>query len=64
MLGQPKYSATLPVNQETGLTVSASMLADGVYRLSVVVTFLTLATPPTLVAMTAFAEGPAIQVMP
>ncbi|MEU8363710.1 hypothetical protein AB0C27_47585 [Nonomuraea sp. NPDC048882] len=64
VLGQPKYSATLPVNQETGLTVSASMLADGVYRLSAVVTFLTLATPPTLVAMTAFAEGPAIQVMP
>ncbi|GAA1691701.1 hypothetical protein GCM10009733_104820 [Nonomuraea maheshkhaliensis] len=62
--GQPKCSATLPVNQETGLTVPSSMLADGVYRLSAVVTFLTLATPPTPIAMTAFAEGPAIQVMP
>jgi hypothetical protein len=63
--GQYTYNATTPAGYETVLDVPAGTIDPGVYRLAATV-FFKLAclpnTPPTPYGMTAYSEGPAIQV--
>jgi hypothetical protein len=63
--GQYTYNATTPAGSETVLDVPADKMDAGVYRLAATVSFKLACppnTPPTPYGMTAYSEGPAIQV--
>jgi hypothetical protein len=65
--GQNTYNTTTPLGNETALTIAANTLDAGVYRLGAMVSFRLDPGPPFVAIpypMTAFVEGPAIEVYP
>jgi hypothetical protein len=61
---QYKYNATTPAGAETALDVAAGTMDPGVYRVAAMVSFKLNCPPerPRPYRMTAFVEGPAIEV--